>query len=64
MVAEKVEVFTKSSAEGSQGWKWSSDGSGAYEIQKAEGVEQGTKIKIYLKTDCREFCDEDTLKST
>lgn len=35
--------------------------SGTYEIQPAEGVQNGTKIVIYLKPDCREFADEDTV---
>lgn len=38
MVADKVDVFTRSSQEGSPGFKWSSDGSGSYSIQEAEGV--------------------------
>lgn len=35
--------------------------SGTYEIQPAEGVQFGTKIVIYLKSDCREYADEDTI---
>lgn len=62
MVADKIEVFTRSSIAGSQGFKWSSDGSGMYEIQEADGVPIGTKIVVYLKTDCREFSDNDTVK--
>lgn len=34
-----------------------------YEIQEADGVPVGTKIVVYLKTDCREFSDDDTVKS-
>lgn len=37
--------------------------SGTYEIQPAEGVQPGTKIVLHLKTDCREFSDEDTIKN-
>lgn len=36
--------------------------SGTYEIQEAENVEAGTKIVIHLKTDSREFSDEDKVK--
>lgn len=61
MVADKVEVFTRSPND-SEGYKWSSDGTGTYEIQPAEGVTPGTKIVLYLKADCREFSDEDTIK--
>ncbi|XP_055382259.1 heat shock protein 75 kDa, mitochondrial [Condylostylus longicornis] len=63
MVADKVEVYTKSSKVGSVGLKWSSDGSGSYEIQEAEGVANGTKIVIYLKTESREYSDEDRIKA-
>ncbi|KAL0272837.1 UNVERIFIED_CONTAM: hypothetical protein PYX00_005661 [Menopon gallinae] len=62
MVAEKVEVYTKSYVENSVGYKWSCDGSGTYDIEEAPGVQQGTEIKIYLKVDCREFADEQTVK--
>ncbi|CAG9791894.1 unnamed protein product [Diatraea saccharalis] len=63
MVADKIEVYTRSSHSGSPGYKWTSDGSGAYEIQEVEGVPVGTKIIVHLKTDCREFADDDTVKS-
>ncbi|CAG9764608.1 unnamed protein product [Ceutorhynchus assimilis] len=62
MVADKVEVFTRTAGE-EQGWKWTSDGTGNYEIQPAEGVAFGTKIILHLKGDCREFSDDDTIKN-
>lgn len=58
MVADKVDVFTRSSQEGHAGLKWSSDGSGSYSIQEADGVAVGTKIVLHLKPDCREYADE------
>lgn len=63
MVANKVDVYTKSSKLNSPGLKWSSDGSGTYEIQEAEGVQPGTKIVIHLKPECREYADEDIIRS-
>lgn len=62
MVADKVEVFTKSSKKDSIGYKWSSDGSGNFEIQEADGCIPGTKILIHLKSDCREYADEDKIR--
>lgn len=62
MVADKIEVYTRSSKTGSAAYKWSSDGSGTYEIQEAESVPIGTKIVVHLKTECREFSDDDTVK--
>lgn len=53
----------RSAKSGSPGLRWSSDGSGAYEIQTADGVAIGTKIVIHLKTDCREFSDEERIQS-
>uniref|UniRef100_A0A1B0D5R4 Heat shock protein 75 kDa, mitochondrial n=1 Tax=Phlebotomus papatasi TaxID=29031 RepID=A0A1B0D5R4_PHLPP len=62
MVADKVEVFTRSSLSNSVGLCWSSDGSGTFDIQEAEGVAVGTKIVIHLKPDCREYSDEDRIR--
>nr|QWV59565.1 heat shock protein 90-1 [Lasioderma serricorne] len=62
MVAEKVEVYTKAATE-LRGYKWQSDGTGSYEVQPAENVQPGTKIVIHLKPDCRQFADENTIKS-
>lgn len=63
MVADKVEVFSRSSKVNSPGYRWTTDGSGSYEIQEAENVEFGTKIVIYLKAECREYADEERIKS-
>ncbi|KYN37387.1 Heat shock protein 75 kDa, mitochondrial [Trachymyrmex septentrionalis] len=61
MVADKVEVFTKSFARDAEGLCWISDGSGTFEISNADGVQPGTKIVIHLKSDSREFSDENTI---
>jgi len=62
MVADKVEVYTRSHVADSPGYYWVSDGSGTYEIQEAEGVSRGTKIILHLKTESREFSDEQTVR--
>lgn len=36
--------------------------SGLYEIAEASGVQQGTKIVLHLKEDCKEFSSEDRVK--
>ncbi|XP_003740369.1 heat shock protein 75 kDa, mitochondrial [Galendromus occidentalis] len=61
MVADKVEVFSKS-RKSDKAYKWTSDGDGSYEITEAEGVLEGTKIVLHLKTDSREFADEDKVR--
>lgn len=63
MVADQVEVYTRSSTQGEPGYRWTSDGSGSYEIQEAEGVAVGTKIVMHLKPDCREYSDEDRVRA-
>lgn len=62
MVAKNVEVYTKSSLPDSVGLKWTSDGTGSYEIQECDNVDVGTKIVIYLKPDSREFADENRVR--
>jgi molecular chaperone HtpG len=54
MLADQVEVLTRSHSEES-GWKWTSDGTGKFAIEAAEGLERGTQIKLHLKEDLDEF---------
>eukprot|EP01117_Protostelium_nocturnum_P009321 TRINITY_DN3338_c1_g1_i2.p1 TRINITY_DN3338_c1_g1~~TRINITY_DN3338_c1_g1_i2.p1 ORF type:complete len:590 (+),score=252.31 TRINITY_DN3338_c1_g1_i2:74-1843(+) len=61
MVADKVEVFSKSAKDGSEGYLWTSDGSGSYEIAPATGVARGTKIVMHLNAKSDEFCLDSTL---
>lgn len=63
MVAKKVEVYTRSSKIGSPGLKWSSDGAGTFEVEEVDNVDVGTKIVIHLKPECREYADEERIKS-
>jgi len=62
MVADKIQVYSKSSLEGSSGFLWESDGSGKYTIQEVDTADVGTKIVIHLKTEDLEFSDENTVK--
>jgi TNF receptor-associated protein 1 len=56
MVAERVEVFSRSARElGEPAHCWSSDGSGEYSIAEAEGVDRGTSIVIHLKAEQSEY---------
>lgn len=61
MVADRVEVFTRSRLPDARAVRWSSDGSGVYEVSEAEGVEHGTKIVLHLKPDCADFADEEAV---
>lgn len=52
IVSDYVEVFSKSALDG-QGVKWSSDGSGEYEVANVKNLDfdQGTKIVLRLRKD-------------
>ena len=62
MVADKVEVHSRSWRPADQGHVWTSDGKTGYEIEAAEGLERGTKLVIHLKEDEAEFAKQDRLK--
>ena len=59
IVADSVEVFSRSSIDG-QGVRWVSDGSGEYEVSTVDNLDfqRGTKIILKLKPESREFCRE------
>lgn len=59
MVAEKVELTTKSFKPDSEALVWTSDGLGSYTISKAlDKSDRGTKIKIFLKEETKDFADK------
>lgn len=62
MVADKIEVFSRSSVEAGPGHLWASDGSGKYSLQEAADIEPGTKIVLHLKSSEAEFADEGNVK--
>ena len=62
MVAKKVTVYTHAWKKDEPGHVWTSDGSGSYEIEEAEGQRRGAKIVIELKDDCAEFSQEWRIK--
>ncbi len=57
MVAEYVDVITKRAGE-TQAYKFSTDGTGEYEIKPVTKEEHGTIIYIKLKSDEKEFLDK------
>lgn len=62
MCASHVEVYTKSSNPDAVGYKWSSDGTGTFEIQDCDDVDVGTKIVIHLRPEAREYADENRIR--
>ncbi len=63
MVAERVELTTRSWHVDSQAWEWTSSGGGQYEITPAKYNQRGTCVKIFLKEDAKEFCSKWKLES-
>ncbi len=56
MVADKVEVITRKAGE-DQGWKWTSDGKGSYDIQKIDKDSCGTEIVVHLNDAGKEYAN-------
>lgn len=62
MLADRVEVITRSHTE-EAGWRWESTGDGNYTIDAApEVIERGTTIRLHLKKDLDEFTEPVRLK--
>ncbi len=59
MVADKVEIFTRSYRDGSKCVHWSCDGSPEYAMEEIDGeCDRGTSIVLHLSDDCKEYCEE------
>lgn len=63
MVANKVEIITKSWKEGAQAVKWTCDGSPEFTIEEIEKADRGTDIVLHIDDDCKEFLEESRLSS-
>ncbi len=65
MVADKVEVFTRTWKEDGEELCWTSDGSGSYEIIESNAdLQRGTRIVIHLKDSYKEFAEKSRLETT
>ncbi len=64
MVADKVEVISRSYLMDESAYMWESDGSDNFTIEPAERDQRGTDIIIYLKDDDKEFASEWKIKQT
>ncbi|TVP75428.1 MAG: molecular chaperone HtpG [Puniceicoccaceae bacterium] len=63
MVADSVKVYTRTWQQEGQGYCWSSDGDGAYEIEAVEGERRGTRIVIQLKDEYKDFAQKSRLEA-
>ena len=62
MVADEVQVFTRSWRKEGEGLVWTSDGKTGYEIEPAEDVSRGVKIVLKLKEEQKEYAEDHRVK--
>jgi len=58
MVADKVEIITKSHKEGTEAAHWVCDGSPEFTLEKHDKTERGTEIILHIAEDSTEFLEE------
>ena len=63
MVANKVDIITRSYRDGAQAVKWSCDGSPEFTLEEAERAERGTDIVLHIDDDCKEFLEESRIST-
>lgn len=61
MVAEKVEIKTKSYKQSAQAVKWESDGTPEYTIEEIDKKDRGTEIVLHIAEDSTEFLEENRI---
>lgn len=57
MVADKVEVVTRSWQEGAQAVRWTCAGDPAYTIEPVEKAERGTEVILHINEENKDFLD-------
>ena len=62
MVADKVEVFSRSWKDGAENLRWESDGKTGYEIEQTEELPRGVRIILHLNEKSADFADEYKVK--
>ncbi len=63
MVADRVDIITRSWKDGSKAVKWTCDGSPAYEIDEAERESRGSDIVLHISDDCKEFLEKGQIET-
>ncbi len=62
MVADEVEVASRSLAPQEESARWRSRGDGSFEVGAAERAERGTEVRLHLKEDARTFLEPQRLR--
>ena len=63
MVSDKVTVYSRSYESDSQGWSWTSDGKGGYDLEPVDDLPRGTKIVVHLKDDEKRYAEKHTIET-
>ena len=63
MVADKVEVFSRSWKSCAENLRWESDGKTGYEIEETEELPRGVKIVLHLNEKSEDFLEEYKIKT-
>ena len=62
MVSDRVDIITRSYKEGSKGFKWTCDGTPAYEITEVDKESRGSDIVLHISDDCNEFLNKQKIE--
>lgn len=62
MVADRVDIITRSYRDDAKGVKWTCDGSPAFEIDDCEKADRGTDIVLHVSDDCVEFLEKNKIQ--
>ncbi len=62
MAASRVTVSSRSYLSDEQGWQWTSEGAGGYDLEPAVDLPRGTKITLQLKEEAKEFAKPEMLE--
>jgi len=62
MVAERVDIITKSYRDDTQAVKWTCDGSTEFEISPADRADHGSDVVLHIAEDSKEFLDKFRLR--
>lgn len=63
MVADRVDIITRSYQDGAHGVKWTCDGSPAFEIDDCPKDDRGTDIVLHISENCAEFLEQNKISA-
>lgn len=61
MVAQRVDIITRSYRPEAKAVRWTCDGTPAYELEETEKEDRGTDIVLHIAEDCKQFLEKATI---